>query len=101
VGEIVGRVIKKYGIIEEVIPYNPAISPLTYSPLGIAQLIIILERACYEVEINGQPYELVTVKECELPENAEIRIRSRRILKDMHILYANEEFPVISLKKQE
>jgi hypothetical protein len=93
--ELEGKVLRKYKI-REVIP----ISMFNYSTLGSIPLIIY--RMCYEIEIDGQPYELITRAECELPEGTKIRIeRSGRILKDTYLLYEDKKFSVISLTKKQ
>jgi hypothetical protein len=60
-----------------------------------------IERTCYEINVNGQRYDLITTKGCELPEGAEIKIgRTGKILKETYLLYKDEKFPVISLTKK-
>jgi len=87
--ELEGIVIRKYNI-SEVIPIIPTTPQFDYSShLGS---ILLIDRMCYEVDVNGQLYELITHRECELPERAKIRIeKSGRILKDTYLLYENKK----------
>jgi hypothetical protein len=92
--EVEGTVMRKYKI-REVIP----ISLFNYSTLGIIPLIA--NRMCYEIDVNGQLYEVITHEECELPEGIKIKIGRRgRILKDIYLLHEDKKFSVISLTRK-
>jgi hypothetical protein len=56
-----------------------------------------VESTGYEIDVNGQRYDSVTVGESELPEGAEIKIRKvGKTLKRMYLFYEDKEFPMIS-----
>jgi hypothetical protein len=80
------------------------IFPNIYNNLfEVPQLILLpieIEVKCYEVEINGNLYEIVTDKDSDFPIGAKIRIEKKgRLFKEPVIIFENRKYSVKNLNK--